>query len=440
MKTAKSRGLVAAVASWTGISAARRKRPQQRRVEPGAPLEALEERRLLAASLVGSTLVVDGTASGETIRVYRDPSGSPSGIYADIGATTYGPFNPSSINLVDVNALGGNDTAIVEGSSAPSLKGTVGVGKPADIDGGDGADVLYGGDSNNTIRGGLGNDTLYGGTGNDLLEGGDGNDDLQGGTGDDSYFFAGLNLGDDTISEAGSLGKDTIDLSGLTSGSGAALILYQTTFQAVAANLGLTLSSATGIENMIGTSAQDWLEGNSLNNEIQGRSGDDYLLGGTGNDVYKYTNADTGDDTLTEGANADTDTVDFSQFTASGVALILSQTTFQAVGGDVGMYLSDAAGFENIIGTQYADYLEGNSRPNELWGGGGDDFIYGRGGNDTLHGGAGADDIGGDDGNDILYAQNDAVDSQNADGVDTLQGGLGTDTLHYRTGEDTATQ
>jgi len=424
MRTTKFGGLVAALASWTSGTAARRKNSREGRVEPASPLEALEERRLLSVSVVGTTLVIDGTSSGETIRVYRNPTG----IFVNVGGTGDGPVTPSGINQINVNALGGNDTVIVEGTSAPGMTGSMAVGIPSVIDGGDGDDTLYGSDSN---------DTLYGGTGNDTLHGWGGNDDLQGGTGNDTYVYTNHDGGDDTISEAGNLDTDTIDFSQYTN-SGVAIILSQTTFQAASGDAGITLTNDTGLENIIGTNNQDWLEGNARDNIIQGRGGDDYLLGEAGNDVYRYTNLDTGDDMLTENANAGTDTIDFSQYTTSGVAVILSGG-FQAVSGDVGLTLSGP--FENLIGTDNQDYLEGNSLNNEIWGNGGDDYIYGRAGNDTLHGGAGADDIHGDEGDDTLYSNNTISDSQNiADGADTLQGGLGTDTLYYRSGEDTAVQ
>jgi Ca2+-binding RTX toxin-like protein len=406
-------------------------------------VEALEERKLLTVSVVGTTLIIDGTSSGETIRVYRNTSG----IFVNVGGTGYGPVTPSSINLIDVNALGGNDTVIVEGASAPGMTGTTAVGKPSDIDGGDGNDTLYGSDSN---------DTLYGGNGDDTLYGWGGNDDLQGGTGNDTYMYTDHDTGDDTITEAANLDTDTVDFSQYT-GSGAALGLSYTSYQAASA-AGITLSSATGIENLIGTGTQDYLEGNARNNNIQGGGGDDWVYGldgadtlgggagndsvygGAGNDTFRYTAADAGDDLLTEDASAGTDTFDFSQFPYS-VALGLSSTGYQAVGGDVGITLSSGSTFENLIGTNYQDYLEGNALDNDIWGNDGDDFIYGRGGNDTLHGGAGADDIGGDDGNDTLFSNNTISDSQNiADGADTLQGGNGTDILYYRSGEDTAVQ
>jgi Ca2+-binding RTX toxin-like protein len=47
--------------------------------------------------------------------------------------------------------------------------------------------------------------------------------------------------------------------------------------------------------------------------------------------------------------------------------------------------------FENVIGTNHKDLINGNSQANVLEGRGGDDFIFGAGGGDTLIGGSGAD-------------------------------------------------
>jgi Ca2+-binding RTX toxin-like protein len=47
---------------------------------------------------------------------------------------------------------------------------------------------------------------------------------------------------------------------------------------------------------------------------------------------------------------------------------------------------------ENVLGTDWADEIYGNSRRNSLSGFAGDDLILGRGGDDYLNGGAGLGD------------------------------------------------
>ena len=82
------------------------------------------------------------------------------------------------------------------------------------------------------------------------------------------------------------------------------------------------------------------------------------------------------------------------------------------------------SGFENILGSAFADTLTGDNGNNNLKGNDGDDRLYGLGGNDHLVGGAGNDFIDGGDGNDLI---------EGGTGSDTLAGGAGTDTLSYAT-------
>ncbi len=118
---------------------------------------------------------------------------------------------------------------------------------------------------------------------NNRFEGMAGDDTLTGGDGSDVYVFGGGPLGADTIGElATGTGRDTLDFSGF--GAPLNLNLASTTSQ----NLGplsLTLSSGSGIENLIGTSFDDVLLGNSLDNSIYGAAGADRLEGREGNDL-----------------------------------------------------------------------------------------------------------------------------------------------------------
>ncbi|TDH35213.1 calcium-binding protein, partial [Pseudohoeflea suaedae] len=82
----------------------------------------------------------------------------------------------------------------------------------------------------------------------------------------------------------------------------------------------------------------------------------------------------------------------------------------------------------NIIGTAFADVINGSSGANVLSGGAGGDTIDGQAGNDTLLGGAGNDTLNGGSGNDTLYG---------GAGEDILAGGLGSDVLLGGLGADT---
>jgi Ca2+-binding RTX toxin-like protein len=125
-----------------------------------------------------SALVVEGSASGDTISVL--PSAPGNGLYVAIQGIVIGKFTaPGGVAFshVLVYGYGGPDTVYLEG----------GLAVPALVFGGDGDDALIaiGSTANNVLVGGAGNDTLMGGSGRDLLIGGLGADTLRGGGGDD---------------------------------------------------------------------------------------------------------------------------------------------------------------------------------------------------------------------------------------------------------------
>jgi Ca2+-binding RTX toxin-like protein len=187
---------------------------------------------------------------------------------------------------------------------------------------------------------------------------------LSGGAGNDTYVIdADVSNIRDKIIEAANTGIDTLDFS-KTTGVGVSVDLSKATAQTVG-NLTLTLSTSTGIENVIGTAQDDRLAGNSRTN---------VLTGGAGNDIYVFnTNSAQGSDTVVEAASAGTDTLDFAPSTALGVTVDLSRTTTQTVNSNLNLTLSSGSTLENVIGGTQADRLTGNSRNNVLTGGAGND-------------------------------------------------------------------
>ncbi|MEB8385649.1 calcium-binding protein [Rhodobacteraceae bacterium KMM 6894] len=217
-----------------------------------------------------------------------------------------------------------------------------------------------------------GNDTLLGGSGNDYLYGD------YGYTLDTPSNTYTINGGNDSI--VGGAGNDLIYGEGPATG---------------------------GV--VIETDGNDTLRGGDGNDTIFGGSGDDYMFGDAGDDLL---HAGAGTDVFVGGAG--TDTLDFS---SSFFAL----TAVLADGSGVGSAISDGVNeqvyqIENIIGTNLADDLTGNSDSNTFEGGGG---------NDTLEGGAGLDIA-----NYANAAAGITVDLSIADGTgQTIGGGQGIDTL-----------
>jgi len=149
---------------------------------------------------------------------------------------------------------------------------------------------------------------------------------------------------------------------------------------------------STGLGVAPGTSGADTIRANNANNFILGLAGADTIQ------------AFGGDDTIVGGGGAD----DISGGAGFDIA------SYRTSGGAVTVVLSnpalntgDAAGdiirfdVEAIEGSDFNDFLQGNSGANTLIGGLGNDTLLGGFGNDVLIGGAGADSLSGGDGFDI---------------------------------------
>ncbi|MFA6134144.1 MAG: FG-GAP-like repeat-containing protein, partial [Phycisphaerae bacterium] len=132
-----------------------------------------------------------------------------------VGLVTLG----ADIDRLDVNTLGGNDTA-----DLTNLTITVAESMPTIIDGGLGNDFLTGSPGNDTLLGGDGNDRLFGGAGDDVLDGGPGNDQLNGGLGNDVIFYGEnsdvgtWNNGEGNDLVEGGDGDDSLVLNGTAAG------------------------------------------------------------------------------------------------------------------------------------------------------------------------------------------------------------------------------
>src|SRR5438045_1242670 len=70
-----------------------------------SPIESLEPRRLLSASLVGAQLNIDGTGRGDNITVDIDDAGL---ISVNINGKS-SEFNQSDVDTLRVRGLSGND-------------------------------------------------------------------------------------------------------------------------------------------------------------------------------------------------------------------------------------------------------------------------------------------------------------------------------------------
>ncbi|MFT5093329.1 MAG: Ca2+-binding RTX toxin-like protein [Porticoccaceae bacterium] len=350
-------------------------------------LETLEDRTLLAASvLFGSGELQILTDANETVLIREDPV-TPGRVDVQIGtstsAATTAPSLPN-VAVTDVRSIvlitgSGNNTIDLSGVLASAFTGLTSInvqgGNGDDIiigsadlavfaDGQDGNDSITGGSADDTLVGGDGADSIAGLAGNDSIDAGDGDDVVTGDDGDDTIL---ADDGNDTVS--GNLGNDNI-LGG------------------------------DGEDSLSGNEGLDTLNGNSGADTISGDDGVDFILGGGG------------DDLITGGLEGDT--------------------------------IIGNAGSDTLSGDDGVDFVHGGSGNDSLFGNEGDDTLNGMGGEDTLDGGGGNDTILGGEGDDVALGDgpdvnivtfgNDVIRGQG--GNDTLRGTLGADTIEGGDGDD----
>jgi uncharacterized repeat protein (TIGR01451 family) len=122
----------------------------------------------------GNVLLINGTNLSDVIVVQPAP-GLPGYVRVVFPGIILGPYALSSFDRIEIFALGGNDTVVVDAT----------ITKPATIHGGAGIDTISGGSGDDVIHGDGDTDTILGNAGNDIILGGDGIDYLYGGLGND---------------------------------------------------------------------------------------------------------------------------------------------------------------------------------------------------------------------------------------------------------------
>jgi Ca2+-binding RTX toxin-like protein len=140
-----------------------------------------------------------------------------------------------------------------------------------------------------------------------------------------------------------------------------------------------------------------------------GPEGDDLLEGNAGNDILI---GDGGSDTATYANDPGPVNISLGNIFNPGFGY-----GFDGYGN-----FDTLISIENLIGSNFADTLNGDDKANSIWGGTGNDTISGLGGNDTLYGEAGDDRITAGDGDDYIVG---------GKGGDYIDGGNGIDTTSY---------
>src|SRR4051794_34389096 len=143
-------------------------------------IEALEDRRMLSASLTRGVLKINGTASADAITVTVDSSTK---LRVNDG-TTSKRFTRSQVKTIVISSGDGADTINIGNGIKQQITIKAGEGDDS-INGGSGREIIAGQGGADHISGGGGSDQIGGGDGNDVIDGGSGNDYLYGDAGDD---------------------------------------------------------------------------------------------------------------------------------------------------------------------------------------------------------------------------------------------------------------
>lgn len=151
---------------------------------------------------------------------------------------------------------------------------------------------------------------------------------------------------------------------------------------------------------------------------ITGGAGNDYIVGGRGNDVIvdnygsNYINGGRGDDTII----------------ANG--LDYDANSRQVAPGGLQSHIANGAIDGNVlVGGAGADYIEGGRGNDLIAGGSGNDVIYGMGGNDRIVSGSGRDYVDGGRGDDVIRSSSGNNNLFGGEGSDEIRGGSGRDVL-----------
>jgi Ca2+-binding RTX toxin-like protein len=178
------------------------------------------------------------------------------------------------ISTADHTLASGVERLVLTGGADPATQGT-GNELDNDLIGNWGGNRLYGLGGKDELYGEGGDDFLYGGDGNDYLDGGQGADQMVGGLGNDWYKVDHVG---DVVWEWGD-GIDSVD----------ARIDYTLPegFEELVTGAGVN-GTGNSLDNLIsGRNGNEVLRGLGGNDDIRGWDGEDSLIGGTGQDTLR---------------------------------------------------------------------------------------------------------------------------------------------------------
>lgn len=133
-------------------------------------LTVREDEVIPTAFVLNRTLYARGTDENDVLSLQRRVR-SQAQFDVRLNGVVAATIDPSTIDLIRVKGLDGNDAISIAG----------GISTPALIWGGEGNDYLFGGNASSVLLGGNGDDVIFGGSRQSALIGGGGQDVIQGG-------------------------------------------------------------------------------------------------------------------------------------------------------------------------------------------------------------------------------------------------------------------
>ncbi len=288
--------------------------------------------------------------------------------------------NGTVANTIDFHGDDGADTltnngsiatiTFTGGSDGDLLQNTGTVSTVIDFHGDDGADTL-------TNTGNVATITFAGGSDGDMLQSMAGSVvnsiDFQGDDGADVLTNAGTVS---TITFAGGSDGDLLQNGGTVvtsidfNGDDGADALIDNGTSSATTTITFTGGSDDDLYIKRGQGGQATFDGGLGNDRalISG-SGNVTVAGGAGSDSYFFAGAPQGSVTIRDdylSGDLSTDTLDFAEFSTSGVNVDLSRTTSQTVAAGLSLTLSSNRGIEDVVGTAFADNLVGNDQNNVI--------------------------------------------------------------------------
>ena len=289
------------------------------------------------------------------------------------------------------------------------------------------------GNQDDTIIGSSSDNTVIANGGDDTITSNDG----------DNIFFA-----DDVTTATNDSDQDTIRYDFEDTGSGVSVDLSSDGTTGSATNAYGKTDTLYNFENVVGSANSDIIVGSNADNSILGGAGDDVitggagvdsLLGASGNDTFKFTNAEFGTDAKVLGGDND-DTIEITD------AATIIDSDFVNVGSVESIVLSsdnthsvtlgtnaNTTGITSVDATDAISSsvnIDASAMTNDM-------TIKTSNASDYVKLGSGTDIVNTYASNDTIeYTHASYVDNGVGDPSDTIDAGLGTDTLFINSAED----